>query len=194
MRPLTTATHPHASAQESFDPIMDLGSNTDLLPVMLYARRAGEWDYSNCLTLLLRHKGKPVVAAICRVFGPQMAELPLVATKQTARRQGHARVLVNCFEQLLKQSGVHTLVLPAAHETVETWKNGFAFRDMPEEEVRLAKQQLRILIFPGTEVLYKQYEEVPPPEGHHVLMPPPPKPSEQEAADCMEVAFITANM
>ena len=42
--------------QESFDPIMDLGSNTDLLPVMLYARRAGEWDYSNCLTLLLRHK------------------------------------------------------------------------------------------------------------------------------------------
>jgi hypothetical protein len=89
---------------------------------------------------------------------------------------------------------VHTLVLPAAHETVETWKNGFAFRDMPEEEVRLAKQQLRILIFPGTEVLYKQYEEVPPPEGHHVLMPPPPKPSEQEAADCMEVAFITANM
>jgi len=35
---------------------MDLGSNTDLLPVMLYARRAGEWDYSNCLTLLLRHR------------------------------------------------------------------------------------------------------------------------------------------
>lgn len=44
------------AVQESFDPIMDLGSNTDLLPVMLYARRAGEWDYSNCLTLLLRHK------------------------------------------------------------------------------------------------------------------------------------------
>lgn len=35
---------------------MDLASNTDLLPVMLYARRAGEWDYSNCLTLLLRHR------------------------------------------------------------------------------------------------------------------------------------------
>ena len=47
---------PVARLQESFDPIMDLGSNTDLLPVMLYARRAGEWDYSNCLTLLLRHK------------------------------------------------------------------------------------------------------------------------------------------
>ncbi len=43
-----------------------------------------------------------MVAAICRVFGPQMAELPLIATKNTARRQGHARILVGCFEQLLK--------------------------------------------------------------------------------------------
>ncbi|PRW56093.1 Nucleosome-remodeling factor subunit BPTF isoform A [Chlorella sorokiniana] len=180
--------------QESFDPIMDLGSNTDLLPVMLYARRAGEWDYSNCLTLLLRHKGKPVVAAICRVFGPQMAELPLIATKNTARRQGHARILVGCFEQLLKDSGVHTLVLPAAHETVETWKNGFNFVDMPEDDVRLAKQQLRILIFPGTEVLYKHFEGVKPPEGHHVLVPPPDRISPEEAADAMEVAAITANM
>lgn len=31
-----------------------------------------------------------------------MAELPLIATKNTARRQGHARILVGCFEQLLK--------------------------------------------------------------------------------------------
>lgn len=241
----TCAPSPFFPPQESFDPIMDLGSNTDLLPVMLYARRAGEWDYSNCLTLLLRHKvrvrvecvlalhtpgvvewwgsasgatanipshtsacvagastrppipphsflfnqGKPVVAAICRVFGPQMAELPLIATKNTARRQGHARILVDCFQDMLRQvgaspcasvvlpalhvpegvrpgchqwplttsppppmlstsapspaahprqAGVHTLVLPAAHETVETWKNGFQFLDMPEDDVRWA--------------------------------------------------------
>jgi hypothetical protein len=59
---------------------------------------------------------------------------------------------------------------------------------------RLAKQQLRILIFPGTEVLWKQFPEVPPPQGHHVLVPPPPRPSDEEAADAMEVAGITANM
>lgn len=134
------------------------------------------------------------------------------------------------------QAGVHTLVLPAAHETVETWKSGFNFVDMPEDDVRchynkalmgslsgavgfalpfpalpsasappgwpssncicalispcmpqplatihahppipvlsrrLAKQQLRILIFPGTEVLWKHFEGVKPPEGHHVLV------------------------
>ena len=47
-----------------------------------------------------------MVAAICRVFGPQMAELPLIATKNTARRQGHARILVNCFEALLRNVSV----------------------------------------------------------------------------------------
>lgn len=36
------------------------------------------------------------------------------------------------------QAGVHTLVLPAAHETVETWKNGFGFADMPEDDCRQA--------------------------------------------------------
>jgi hypothetical protein len=56
MHPTPSPALPVSCLQESFDPIMDLGSNTDLLPVMLYARRAGEWDYSNCLTLLLRHK------------------------------------------------------------------------------------------------------------------------------------------
>lgn len=75
--------------------------------------RSGSWTGVCCrdqhrpsdaaAVCLLPAQGKPVVAAICRIFGPQMAELPLVATKQTARRQGHARVLVNCFEQLLKQ-------------------------------------------------------------------------------------------
>ena len=44
-----------------------------------------------------------MVSAICRVFGPQMAELPLIATKNTARRQGHARILVDCFEKMIRQ-------------------------------------------------------------------------------------------
>ncbi len=59
---------------------------------------------------------------------------------------------------------------------------------------RLAKQQLRILIFPGTEVLWKHFKEVPPPQGHHILVPPPDKPSAEDAADALEVAAITANM
>lgn len=67
-------------------------------------------------------------------------------------------------------------------------------RPHPPARARLAKQQLRILIFPGTEVLYKHFPDVPRPEGHHVLLPPPDQPTPEEAADAMEVAAITSNM
>lgn len=57
-------------------------------------------------TLLLRHKGKAVCAAVVRVFGNALAELPLVATRYDARRQGHAKVLVRALEAVLASMGV----------------------------------------------------------------------------------------
>jgi GNAT superfamily N-acetyltransferase len=65
-----------------------------------------EWDFSNMLTVLLRFDGRPVAAAVLRVFGQQLAELPLVATRPDARRQGHARVMVRAIEAMLVQLGV----------------------------------------------------------------------------------------
>ena len=38
-------------------------------------------------TVLLNHKGKPVTVATLRVFGDVLAEMPLVATRECARRQ-----------------------------------------------------------------------------------------------------------
>lgn len=177
--------------QESFDPIMDLASNKDLLPLMLYAQQYKDWDYRGMYTLLLRYKGKPVVSALVRICGPAMAELPLIATKTTARRRGHARVLVNLFQGMLKEAHVHALVLPAAHETVQTWKDGFHFVDMPEEEVKMAKQQLRVLVFPGTEVLWKFMEGVSSPAGHHVLKPLP-SPADMAAVRKVVYDLVTA--
>lgn len=157
--------------QESFDPIMDLSTNTDLLPLMINAEQYGDWDYRGVHTILLKHRSTPVVAAVVRVFGPQMAELPLIATSKSQRRRGHAKVLVDLFQYHLKQAGVHRLVLPAAHETVVAWKGGFQFIDMPSDQVRLAKHQLKVLVFPGTEMLWKQIDGVTEPTGHHVLEP-----------------------
>ncbi len=65
-----------------------------------------EWDFSNMLTVLLRFNGRAVAAAVVRVFGQQLAELPLVATRPDARRQGHARVLVRAIEATLSELGV----------------------------------------------------------------------------------------
>lgn len=63
-------------------------------------------------------QGKPVAVALMRVFGSQLAELPLVATRGAARRQGHARILVAACEELLAAVGVSTVSLPAASSTV----------------------------------------------------------------------------
>ena len=42
-----------------------------------------------------------------RVLGPQLAEMPFVATRAAARRQGHARVLLRASEAFLVQVHGH---------------------------------------------------------------------------------------
>lgn len=76
-----------AILEESFDPIIDMITRTDLLPVMVASGSYGEWDYSGMYSLLLRMEGVPVAAAICRVFGTRVAELPLIATTHARRRE-----------------------------------------------------------------------------------------------------------
>lgn len=66
-------------------------------------------------------QGKPVLSAVFRVFGPVLAELPLIATQHDARRQGHCRVFMQSLEALLAEAGVECLSLPAAHSTVRIW-------------------------------------------------------------------------
>jgi GNAT superfamily N-acetyltransferase len=77
-----------------------------LLFIFTLAQAYREWDFSNMLTVLLRFNGRAVAAAVVRVFGSQLAELPLVATRPDARRQGHARVLVRAIEATLNELGV----------------------------------------------------------------------------------------
>ena len=71
------------------------------------------------LTVLLRFNGRAVAAAVVRVFGDQLAELPLVATRPDARRQGHARVLVRAIEATLNELGVQ---VRAAAAYVTVWQ------------------------------------------------------------------------
>jgi|APGre2960657373_1045057.scaffolds.fasta_scaffold128901_2 N-acetylglutamate synthase-like GNAT family acetyltransferase len=76
-----------------------------------------EDDYSSTCCLTLRHRGRPVAAATCRVFGP-LAEVPLVATREACRRQGHCRVLFAALEARLLKLGVRYVSLPAAPDAV----------------------------------------------------------------------------
>ena len=40
-------------AQESFDPIIDIGTGQDLVQAMVYAQALGDWDFTGMFTLIL---------------------------------------------------------------------------------------------------------------------------------------------
>lgn len=42
--------------QESFDPILDVPTQQDLLPAMVQAGQVGEWDFQGMHTIILRYK------------------------------------------------------------------------------------------------------------------------------------------
>ena len=86
------------------------------------------------ITLMLHDEKRLVCVAVLRIFGAQLAELPLVATRPDARRQGHAKVLVTALEALLSRMGVRRLALPAAPEAERTWVEGFQFEHTPEDQ------------------------------------------------------------
>ena len=156
----------------SFDPIMDLATGKDLVPLMVYSKGTADHDFSNMLCVVVCHDGKPVCSAVLRVFGRHLAEMPLVATDHAARRQGHCRALVIAVEQILARAGVEKLSLPAAATAVSTWTHGFGFKEMPQDQRRWARAELRMLHFPGSTLLQKPVRPVAPVapvavDGHH---------------------------
>lgn len=46
----------YTALQESFDPIIDTGSGSDLLPAMVNAETAGDYDFQGMYSILLRYR------------------------------------------------------------------------------------------------------------------------------------------
>ena len=142
--------------KSSFDPLRDLSTGTDLLPLMVEASTFQDQDYRNVHTILLKSRDQPVCAAVLRVFGRHLAELPFIATKREHRRQGHCQILMGAVENLLVALGVKRLCLPAAEEVVSTWVDGFGFAEMPDEQVKADRSDMKVLMFPGARLLHKK--------------------------------------
>jgi hypothetical protein len=96
--------------QESFEPICDLSTGEDLVPQMVHSEGVKDHDFQGMHTVMLFFKGKPVSVATLRVFGPFLAEMPLVATRECARRQGHCRALLAAVETCLQELQVRHLI------------------------------------------------------------------------------------
>ncbi|XVF46788.1 hypothetical protein PTKIN_Ptkin03bG0056400 [Pterospermum kingtungense] len=100
--------------------------------------------------------GQVVVSAgIFRIFGQEVAEIPLVATSTECQGQGYFQCLFTCLEKLLGFLNVKNLVLPAADEAESIWTNKFGFSKINQEELNKYKRDYQMMIFQGTSILQK---------------------------------------
>uniref|UniRef100_A0A452XG66 Increased DNA methylation 1 C-terminal domain-containing protein n=1 Tax=Aegilops tauschii subsp. strangulata TaxID=200361 RepID=A0A452XG66_AEGTS len=147
------------SSQQSFDPIIEAHTGRDLIPEMVHGRRPKEGmpgqDYSGMYCAVLTVGSNVVSAALLRVMGGDVAELPLVATSMDLQGLGYFQVLFSCIERLLVSLKVKHFMLPAAHEAEAIWMKKFGFSKIPQDQMEAYLNGGHLTVFHGTLNLYK---------------------------------------
>lgn len=144
---------------QSFDPIVEAHTGRDLIPEMVNGRRPKDGmpgqDYSGMYCAVLLSGSTVVSAALLRVMGGDVAELPLVATSMDLQGLGYFQVLFSCLERMLTSLKIKHFMLPAAHEAESIWMNKFGFSRIPQEELEAYLNGAHLTVFHGTANLYK---------------------------------------
>ncbi|KAF3454212.1 hypothetical protein FNV43_RR04659 [Rhamnella rubrinervis] len=140
--------------RECFDPIV-AKSGRDLIPVMVYGRNISGQEFGGMYCVVLIVRSIVVSAGLLRVFGREVAELPLVATTREHQGKGYFQALFLCIERLLCSLKVENLVLPAAEEAESIWTKKFGFKKMSEERLSKYMREVQLTIFKGTSMLEK---------------------------------------
>ncbi|KAL7195703.1 hypothetical protein ACSBR1_035860 [Camellia fascicularis] len=141
---------------DCFDPIVDLATGRDFIPSMVYGRNIRGQDFGGMYCAVLTVNSFVVSAGIFRVFGQEIAELPLVATCNSNQGKGYFQILFSCIEKLLAFLNVKNLVLPAAYEAESIWTNKFGFEKIPPDQLsEYRKNCWQMLTFKGTSMLHK---------------------------------------
>ncbi|XP_010529847.1 PREDICTED: uncharacterized protein LOC104806575 isoform X3 [Tarenaya hassleriana] len=140
--------------RECFDPIV-AKSGRDLIPVMVYGRNISGQEFGGMYCVVLMVNSLVVSAALLRIFGRQVAELPLVATSRQYQGKGYFQGLFACIESLLCSLDVQKLVLPAAEEAETIWTNKFGFTKMTEQQLQKHQREVQFTVFNGTLMLEK---------------------------------------
>ncbi|XP_071719759.1 uncharacterized protein [Rutidosis leptorrhynchoides] len=141
---------------ECFDPIIDATSGRDFIPSMVYGRKIWSQDFAGMLCAILTIESNVVSVGMFRVFGEDIAELPLVATSKCNQGKGYFNLLFTCIENLLTSMKVKKIVLPAAEEAKSIWTNKFGFETIAPPELAELKQTCSgMMTFKGTFMLQK---------------------------------------
>ncbi|XP_019100768.1 PREDICTED: uncharacterized protein LOC104788956 [Camelina sativa] len=141
---------------DCFDPIVDPISGRNLIPRMVYGKTMQGQDYGGICCAVLTVNATVVTAGLLRVFGREVAELPLVATRMCSREKGYFQLLFSCIEKLLSFLNVESIVVPAAEEAESLWMNKFGFRKLvPEQLSKYIKTCYQMVRFKGSSMLQK---------------------------------------
>ncbi|KAH9305446.1 hypothetical protein KI387_009850, partial [Taxus chinensis] len=119
---------------DRFESIVDPSTGRDLIPLMLYSKSMRDQDFGGMYTAVLTLNSEVVSAAVFRVFGRQIAELPLVATRVNNQGQGYFQSLFLCIEEIFCSLNIKHIVLPAAEEAEPFWLEKFGFKKIPREQ------------------------------------------------------------
>ncbi|GMH12150.1 hypothetical protein Nepgr_013991 [Nepenthes gracilis] len=162
---------------EQFDPIINTNSNQDLIPHMVYGRNVKGRELGGMYCAILTVNSIVVSAGVIRIFGKEVAEIPLVATSSDSQGKGYFQSLYACIENLLCNLDVKNLLLPAAEEARTLWTDKFGFSVIPQEEFNELRKSYNVMIFDGTSMLQKSVVPFGAATGHHNgnsrLKPPP---------------------
>ncbi|MBA0706778.1 hypothetical protein Golax_018867 [Gossypium laxum] len=124
---------------------------------MVYGRNLKGQEYGGMYCAVLTINSFVVSAGIIRVFGQEIAEIPLVATSMANHGKGYFQLLFSCIEKLLAFLNVKNIVLPAAEEAESIWTDKFGFKKLrPDQLSEYRKSCCQMVIFQGTSMLQKE--------------------------------------
>jgi N-acetylglutamate synthase-like GNAT family acetyltransferase len=123
---------------------------------MVYGRNISGQEFGGMYCLVLMVNSLVVSAALLRIFGQKVAELPIVATSREYQGRGYFQGLFACVENLLSSLNVENLLLPAAEEAESIWTNKFGFTKMTEHRLQRYQREVQLTIFKGTSMLEKK--------------------------------------
>ncbi|KAK2657898.1 hypothetical protein Ddye_010950 [Dipteronia dyeriana] len=140
--------------RECFNPIQ--ASGHDLIPIMVNGGNIHGQEFGGIYSVILSVKSVIVSAGLLRIFGREVAELPLVATRKEYQGKGCFQALFSCIERLLCSLEVENMVLPAAEKAESIWTKKFGFRRMSKDQLSKYQNDYQLTIFRGTLMLEKK--------------------------------------
>ncbi|KAK2391817.1 PHD finger transcription factor [Trifolium repens] len=114
---------------QSFNPSIDAFSGRELIKDVVFSRdsKHNRLNFRGFYNVILEKMGEVVSVATIRIYGPKVAEVVFVATKEQHRKQGLCRLLMDELEKQLIRLGVGSFVLHSSEDAINTWTKSFGF-------------------------------------------------------------------